>query len=113
MPGLVLEDVSHRYDTGWALRELGFTVEPGEIVCLLGPSGCGKTTVLRLAAGLEPLQTGRIRIGKSIVAEGGDPRQVPPEARGVGLMFQDYALFPHLTVQRERGLRYPAGRASA
>ncbi len=99
MPGLVLDEVSHRYDTGWALRDLGFAVAPGEIVCLLGPSGCGKTTVLRLAAGLEPLQAGRIRIGERLVARGGDARQVPPEARGVGLMFQDYALFPHLTVR--------------
>ena len=98
MPGLVLEDVSHRYDSGWAVRELGLAVEPSQIVCLLGPSGCGKTTVLRLAAGLEPLQTGRIRIGERLVAEGGVAHQVPPEARSVGLMFQDYALFPHLTV---------------
>ena len=99
MPGLLLEEVSHRYDSGWALRDLGFAVEPGEIVCLLGPSGCGKTTVLRLAAGLEPLQAGRVRIGGRVVAEGGKAQQVPPESRGVGLMFQDYALFPHLTVR--------------
>ena len=99
MPGLLLEEVSHRYDSGWAVRDLGFAVEPGEIVCLLGPSGCGKTTVLRLAAGLEPLQAGRVRIGGRVVAEGGKAQQVPPESRGVGLMFQDYALFPHLTVR--------------
>ena len=99
MPGLVLEGVSHRYDSGWAVRDLGFAVEPGEIVCLLGPSGCGKSTVLRLAAGLEPLQAGRIHIGGRVVAEGGSGQQVPPESRRVGLMFQDYALFPHLTVR--------------
>lgn len=99
MPGLELEDVSHRYDADWAVRELSFAVEQGEIVCLLGPSGCGKTTVLRLAAGLEPLQAGQVRLGGRLVAEGGSLRQVPPEARGVGLMFQDYALFPHLTVR--------------
>ena len=107
MPGLVLDEVSHRYDTGWAVRELSFAVGPGEIVCLLGPSGCGKTTVLRLAAGLEPLQTGRIRIGERLVAQGGDLRQVPPEARGVGLMFQDYALFPHLTVRENVAFGIP------
>ena len=99
MPGLELEDVSHRYDADWAVRELSFGVDKGEIVCLLGPSGCGKTTVLRLAAGLEPLQAGQVRLGGRLVAEGGNLRQVPPEARGVGLMFQDYALFPHLTVR--------------
>ena len=107
MPGLVLEDISHRYDSGWAVRELSFAVGPGEIVCLLGPSGCGKTTVLRLAAGLEPLQKGRVRVGERLVAEGGDPRQVPPEARGVGLMFQDYALFPHLTVHENVAFGIP------
>ena len=107
MPGLVLEDVSHRYDTGWAVRELSFGVEPGEIVCLLGPSGCGKTTVLRLAAGLEPLQAGRIRVGERLMAEGGVAQQVPPEARGVGLMFQDYALFPHLTVRENVAFGIP------
>ena len=100
MPGLELEDVSHRYDADWAVRELSFSVDQGEIVCLLGPSGCGKTTVLRLAAGLEPLQAGQVRLGGRLVAEGGSLRQVPPEARGVGLMFQDYALFPHLTVRQ-------------
>ena len=107
MPGLVLEDISHRYDSGWAVRELSFAVGPGEIVCLLGPSGCGKTTVLRLAAGLEPLQKGRVRVGERLVAEGGDTRQVPPEARGVGLMFQDYALFPHLTVHENVAFGIP------
>ena len=107
MPGLALEDISHRYDTGWAVRELSFAVGPGEIVCLLGPSGCGKTTVLRLAAGLEPLQTGRVRVGERLVAEGGDAHQVPPEARGVGLMFQDYALFPHLTVRENVAFGIP------
>ena len=115
MPGLVLEDISHRYDAGWAVRELSFEVNPGEIVCLLGPSGCGKTTVLRLAAGLEALQAGRVRVGGCVVAEGGDPHQVPPEARGVGLMFQDYALFPHLTVRENVAFGVPraASRRSA
>ena len=111
MPGLVLEDVSHRYDTGWAVRGLGFAVQPGTIVCLLGPSGCGKSTVLRLAAGLEPLQHGNIWIGGRLVAEGGKTRQVPPEARGVGLMFQDYALFPHLTVRENVCFGIPRNEA--
>jgi iron(III) transport system ATP-binding protein len=84
---------------------------PGEILCLLGPSGCGKTTLLRLAAGLEPLQHGRITLGGQLIAEPG--RETPPEGRGVGFVFQDYALFPHLTVEDNVafGLRFvPRGQ---
>lgn len=68
----------------------------GEILALLGDSGCGKSTLLRVVAGLEQPETGTIRLDGAVVSQGG--RGVPPEARGVGLMFQDYALFPHLTV---------------
>jgi iron(III) transport system ATP-binding protein len=71
-------------------------IEPGEIVCLVGPSGCGKTTLLRLTAGLERPTGGRILINDVVVA--GPGIHVPPERRGVGLMFQDFALFPHLTL---------------
>jgi iron(III) transport system ATP-binding protein len=66
------------------------------VVCLLGPSGCGKTTALRIAAGLEPLQQGVVSLGGRVVADG--DRAVPPEERNVGLVFQDYALFPHISV---------------
>ena len=71
-------------------------VPAGELSCILGESGCGKTTLLRLAAGLERLQTGKILIDDEIVADGNV--HVPTERRGIGLMFQDYALFPHLSV---------------
>lgn len=97
MTGLSLRDVSHAYDGHRVVRGISLAVEPGEVVCLLGPSGCGKTTLLRLAAGLETLQEGCIAIGERPVAVGGGA-QVPPEQRGVGLMFQDFALFPHLTI---------------
>ena len=110
MRGIELEGVSHRYDGAYALRGVDLAVGEGEIVCLLGPSGCGKTTLLRLAAGLETLQEGSIRIGGRTVARGGAPRQVPPEARDVGLMFQDYALFPHLTVRGNVAFGLPRGR---
>jgi iron(III) transport system ATP-binding protein len=93
---LAFEGVRHAYDAREVLRGVDLAVAPGEIVALLGPSGCGKTTLLRLASGLEPLQRGRLAIGGAVMAEAG--REVPPEARNVGFVFQDYALFPHLDV---------------
>lgn len=74
------------------LRDVSFSVEPGEIVCLLGPSGCGKTTLLRIIAGLEKADAG------SVTYDGQDLAQVPVYRRGFGLMFQDFALFPHKNV---------------
>jgi iron(III) transport system ATP-binding protein len=83
---------------GWvrAVCDLSFTVEAGEFLAILGPSGCGKTTILRLIAGLERPDRGAIVIGDDLVAD--DKIWVSPERRGVGMVFQDYALFPHLTV---------------
>lgn len=98
MTGLRLDGVSHAYGTHEVVRDVSFAVHPGELVCLLGPSGCGKTTLLRLAAGLESAQRGRIIIEDRIVADAETGLHVPPEHRGVGLMFQDFALFPHLTI---------------
>jgi iron(III) transport system ATP-binding protein len=77
---------------------LSFTLEPGAIGCIVGSSGCGKTTLLRAIAGFLPVSRGTIAIGERIVARGPDVN-VPPEERGVGLVFQDYALFPHLRVE--------------
>jgi iron(III) transport system ATP-binding protein len=79
------------------LTDIDFSVKRGEIFCLLGPSGCGKTTTLRLAAGLETLQKGRITIdGETVAGAGVD---IAPERRGIGFVFQDQALFPHLSVR--------------
>lgn len=105
---LRLEGIRHRFGGHEVLRGIDLAVEPGEIVCLLGPSGDGKTTLLRIAAGLTPLQQGRVWIGGAPVAEPG--REVAPEERGVGLLFQDFALFPHLTVAQNVGfgVRGPA-----
>ena len=98
---LALEAIGHSYDgTVEVVSNFSLDVGAGEIVCLLGPSGCGKSTVLRLAAGLEPLQTGLIRLHGETVADGATGRSEPPERRKVGLVFQDFALFPHLTVAR-------------
>ncbi|MDI3340250.1 MAG: ABC transporter ATP-binding protein [Sphaerobacter sp.] len=80
-----------------AVHDVTMAIAPGEIVALLGPSGCGKTTTLRLIAGFERPDTGTIAIAGQPVAGGATPF-VPPERRGVGMVFQDYALFPHLTV---------------
>ena len=98
MTALRLTDVSHAFDGNQVVRRLSLVAESGSLTCLLGPSGCGKTTILRLAAGLEALQRGVIAFGERVVADAGTGRQEPPEQRGIGLMFQDYALFPHLTV---------------
>jgi iron(III) transport system ATP-binding protein len=95
-PALSLERVSHAFGEVQAVADLSLVVAPGEVVCLLGPSGCGKSTVLRLAAGLEEVQTGRIVINGRLV--GAASIHVPPESRNVGLVFQDFALFPHLTI---------------
>ncbi|MBM3532162.1 MAG: ABC transporter ATP-binding protein [Alphaproteobacteria bacterium] len=95
-PALMLDMVSYAYGQVQAVAELSLNVAPGEVVCLLGPSGCGKSTVLRLAAGLEEVQAGRVFINGQLV--GAPNHHVPPESRNVGLVFQDFALFPHLSV---------------
>jgi len=93
---LTFEHVGRHYRGAAVLEDVSLDIQPGEILCLLGPSGCGKTTLLRLAAGVERPTSGRILIDKQEVA--GPSRFVPPERRGVGLMFQDFALFPHLSI---------------
>lgn len=94
--GMRVEGASHRYGATPVVRDVTLAVPAGEIHSLLGPSGSGKTTLLRLIAGLEVLQTGQILIGGRRVA--GPAYHVPPEARSIGFVFQDYALFPHLNV---------------
>ncbi len=105
------DNVTHAYVRGTdVVRDVGFRVERGEVACLLGPSGCGKSTLLRLAAGLEVLDRGRIAIAGRPVADGAGRLHVPPERRRAGLMFQDYALFPHLTVFENIAFGVPEGR---
>jgi len=95
---LQLKEVSKRYaaDQPPAVDRLTLTVEQGEILALLGPSGCGKTSTLRLIAGFEVPDSGSVVIRGEVMA--GPGRWSPPEERGVGVVFQDYALFPHMTV---------------
>lgn len=93
---LAFDGVEHAYGAVEAVRGVSLTIEPGEIVCLLGPSGCGKSTLLRLAAGLEAPAAGRVLIdGREVSSR---THIVPPEKRGIGYVFQDFALFPHLTI---------------
>lgn len=93
---LVLQNISKSFGPVKAVINLTVTVRKGEFFSLLGPSGCGKTTILRLIAGLEKPDAGFITIGPEVVA--GEGAWVAPEKRGVGIVFQDYALFPHMTV---------------
>lgn len=93
-----------------ALEDVSFTAPLGEITCLLGASGCGKSTLLGLTAGLLPLQQGSIALdGEALARPGASP---PPEARPVGLVFQDAALFPHMTLHRNIGFGLPKARRS-
>lgn len=84
---------SHR--DGPVLREVSFSVEPGELFSLVGPSGCGKTTALRIVAGFERPDSGTVSLGERVLS--GPRAHVAPEERGLGFVFQDYALFPHLS----------------
>lgn len=94
--GLDFKDVSHRYASEEVLRDVTLGAAPGEVTCLLGASGSGKTTLLRLAAGLERLQAGEIRLDGEVLCSPG--RHPAPEQRPVGLVFQEHVLFPHKTV---------------
>ncbi|WP_313954090.1 ABC transporter ATP-binding protein [Accumulibacter sp.] len=101
MAHLELEGIVQRYGSHTVVDGVGFRVETGSIACLLGPSGCGKTTLLRCIAGFEEIAAGEIRVAGRTVSRPG--RRVPPEKRQIGMVFQDYALFPHLTVAANVG----------
>ncbi|MGE5522633.1 MAG: ABC transporter ATP-binding protein [Rhodospirillaceae bacterium] len=97
-PVLEVDDVRHAYDGQSVLHGVSFELQRGTIGCLLGPSGCGKTTLLRCIAGFERVLAGEIRLNGSVVSSA--RYTLPPESRRIGIVFQDYALFPHLTVAR-------------
>lgn len=96
-PVLELVSITQAYCGQTVVDGLSLSLAKGSIGCLLGPSGCGKTTVLRCIAGFEPLASGEIRIGGKIMSAAG--MRIPTEQRNVGIVFQDYALFPHLSVE--------------
>ncbi len=113
MANVVLERVAKRYPNGFqAIHELDLTIADKEIVVLVGPSGCGKSTALRMIAGLEDVSGGEVRIGGEVVND------VPPKDRDIAMVFQNYALYPHMTVYENIGFalkvaKTPKAEASA
>ena len=104
-PLLQLDHIDIGYHGEAVVHQVALNLPEGQIGCLLGPSGCGKTTLLRAIAGFEPLMSGSIRLGGETVS---DARYtVPPEKRGVGMVFQDFALFPHLSVSENIAFGIP------
>ncbi len=104
---LSIKNLTCKYDEQTTiLKELSLQVEQGEIICLLGASGCGKTTLLKAIAGLLPLSSGSMTLNDMTIDDG--ENWLPPEQRNIGMIFQDYALFPHLTVEQNVafGLRH-------
>lgn len=93
---VVLSNISHKYGQKTVLDDISFSINRGEIICLLGSSGSGKSTLLRLIAGVETLSTGSININNKVIVD--HTTYLAPEKRHIGMVFQDYALFPHLTV---------------
>ena len=94
---LQVKNVSKAFGNGPIIQDVSFSLEKGKIGCLLGPSGCGKTTLLRIIAGFEAVDKGTVILHGHAVSD--DMETVKPEKRKVGMVFQDYALFPHLTVK--------------
>src|ERR1700742_2407820 len=108
MPRILLTDVAKAYGRGKpAVEHLDLELPDGSFTAILGPSGCGKTTTLRMLAGLEHPTGGVITLGDRVVSDAARGTFVPPEKREIGLVFQSYALWPHLTVRAnvEFGLR--------
>ena len=96
MASVELRDLTKRYGSNAVVDRISLTVEHGKLVCLLGPSGCGKTTTLRLLAGFVEPSEGEIRVGERVIST--PARSLPPERRNMSMIFQSYALWPHMTV---------------
>jgi iron(III) transport system ATP-binding protein len=92
--GVRVEDVNLFYGSNHVLKSVNLDIKPGEFFAFLGPSGCGKTTLLRLIAGFNTAQEGRVLVGTQ------DISALPPHKRNIGMVFQSYALWPHMTVRR-------------
>ncbi|SMY07817.1 ABC transporter ATP-binding protein [Flavimaricola marinus] len=95
-PRLEIRQISRSFDGRRVVDDVSLSIQPGQVTCLLGPSGCGKSTTLRIIAGVERQDSGEVLVDGQLISDG--VHAVPPEGRGIGLMFQDFALFPHLSV---------------
>ena len=105
MAEILIENISKSFGDHTVLKDLSLTVRDGECFTLIGPSGCGKTVLLRIMAGFETLDAGRMSIGGEVVADAQSGTALPPEQRSLGVVFQDYAVWPHMTVRQNVG--YP------
>src|SRR6202040_2577590 len=92
MAQVVLKELNKKYDEVHAVKDVNLTIRDKEFMVLVGPSGCGKTTTLRMVAGLEEITAGEISIGERVVND------LPPKDRDIAMVFQNYALYPHMTV---------------
>ncbi len=98
MPEIILKEVTKKFGEVYAVKNLNLTIKDRDFVTLLGPSGCGKTTTLRMISGLETPTEGEISIDGKIVFSSEQQINLPPDKRDIGLLFQNYALWPHMTV---------------
>ena len=109
-PRLQVQNLHRVFDGREVVRDVSLTVMPGQVTCLLGPSGCGKSTTLRMIAGVDRQDSGSIHVDGKLVCD--TSYSQPPEERGIGLMFQDFALFPHLNVADNVGFGLKGRRAA-
>src|SRR5881409_2903886 len=108
MAEIVLDGVSKRFADGFeAVKDMNLDVNDGEFVILVGPSGCGKSTALRMIAGLEDITAGELRIGDQVV------NQLAPKDRDIAMVFQNYALYPHMTVRENMAFPLKLAKAPA
>ena len=110
-PRLRISHIAKRFDGVAVVDDVSLDVMPGQVTCLLGPSGCGKSTTLRMIAGVETPDAGEISVDGRVIC--GDGIEVPPEQRSIGLMFQDFALFPHLSVAQNVAFGLTLDRAAS
>jgi iron(III) transport system ATP-binding protein len=107
--GLTVEGLTRRVRGRDIIRDVSLRVMPGQVTCLLGPSGCGKSTTLRIIAGVDRQDAGRVLLDGEVLSD--DKVHLPPEERHIGLIFQDFALFPHLDVAHNVGFGLTGPRA--